>query len=199
MDVEGLVKPLLMRHSAVADVRLIGSRARGTNHELSDWDFAVESNDFQRLSGDLLELVGQLAPLAAFWDRLAEHETFMFILRGPAKVDLLFTDQSRDLDPPWTVSKDTLPGIDWHFWDWILWLVAKDQKGRDELVASELTKMQTHLLGPLGVAEPPGDMAQAVKVYLARREELERELGLRLSRELGLQVMRTLRGAGYAV
>ncbi len=36
----------------------------------------------------------------------------MLMLRGPVKVDLIFPDVPRALEPPWTVSADTLEAID---------------------------------------------------------------------------------------
>jgi len=33
--------PALVTHPSIRSVRLIGSRAEGRAHELSDWDFAV--------------------------------------------------------------------------------------------------------------------------------------------------------------
>jgi hypothetical protein len=44
-------------------------------------------------------------------------------------VDLIFTEPHAVL-PAWQVTAATLPGIDDHFWDWMLWLAAKQQAGK---------------------------------------------------------------------
>lgn len=51
-------------------VELAGSRARGTHEELSDWDFAVETSDFDSVARDLPTLVEPLEPLGAQWEPL---------------------------------------------------------------------------------------------------------------------------------
>ena len=48
----------------------------------------------------------------------------MLILTGPEKVDLIFTEPHAVL-PARQVTAATMPGIDDHFWDWMLWLTAK--------------------------------------------------------------------------
>ena len=60
------------RHSAVRRVRLVGSRAAGTATVLSDWDFVVETGDFQAVAKDMGSLIAPLRPLAQQWDRLSE-------------------------------------------------------------------------------------------------------------------------------
>ncbi len=105
--------------------------------------------------------------MAKQWDRLSPFPTYMLMLRGPLKVDFLFLDRPNPPAPPWEVSAETLPAIDDHFWDWMLWLVSK--QGRDDLVAEQLQLMHEHLLGPLGAPEP-GSPAEALAAYLARRE-----------------------------
>jgi hypothetical protein len=45
------------RHSAVTGVELARSRSRGTHEELSDWEFAVETSDFDAFAHDLPTLV----------------------------------------------------------------------------------------------------------------------------------------------
>jgi hypothetical protein len=52
-------------------------------------------------------------------------------LGGSAKVDLIFSEPHARL-PAWQVSAATLPGIDDHFWDWVLWLSAKQQAGKSD-------------------------------------------------------------------
>jgi hypothetical protein len=51
------------------------------------------------------------------------------------KVDLIFTEPHAVL-PAWQVTAATLPGIDDHFWDWMLWLATKHQAGKAGLVAA---------------------------------------------------------------
>ena len=53
--------------------------------------------------------------------------------------------------PAWQVTAATLPGIDDHYWDWMLWPAAKQQAGKAGLVAAELAKLHEHVLAPLGV------------------------------------------------
>jgi len=75
----------------------------------------------------------------------------MLILKGPTKVDLLF-EVPNEHDPPWRVNGETLGAVDDHFWDWTLWLLAKEVAGKGKLVVSELAKMYQHLLDPMGVS-----------------------------------------------
>jgi hypothetical protein len=106
----------------------------------------------------------------------------MLMLSGPVKVDLIFHDEPYTSLPPWTVSADTLDGIDQHVWDWVLWLASKQEKGEDELVRRELGKMFDHLLGPMGAEEVPGSLPQAVEAYRRLRDRREREFGVRVTR-----------------
>ena len=163
------VPDLLRTHSAVQGVSLVGSRADGSAHELSDWDFAVETDDFVAIEHDLPELLTPLGAVAAQWDRYAPHATNMLILPGPVKIDLLFLDETRPWSPPWKVSPDTLAAIDTHFWDWILWLEQKRRAGRDDVLAESLGHMHELLLAPMGITEPPTSVAAATNVYLAAR------------------------------
>ena len=39
----------VMKHPAVRSVEFAGSRSRGTHHELSDWDLAVETRGIERI------------------------------------------------------------------------------------------------------------------------------------------------------
>jgi predicted nucleotidyltransferase len=187
---------LLLAHAAVRSVRLVGSRADGRATALSDVDLLVDA-DLDELQPDLAALVAPLEPLAAQWDRLSEEASyFMLVLPGGIKVDLVF-DVPPTLEPPWRVSAATLPGIDAHFWDWILWLGGKQLAGRAELVASMLGGiMFEHLLRPLGVGEPPATIDGAVRGYLAARDAREAELGVTVGRELQEAVLPRLRAAG---
>ena len=187
---------LLNAHDAVRSVRLVGSRAEGHATELSDVDLLVDA-DFDELAPDLAGLVAPLEPLAAQWDRLSEEASyFMLLLPGGIKVDLVF-DVPPTNEPPWQVSVGTLPAIDAHFWDWILWLGGKQLGGRDELVESMLGGLMfEYLLGPLGVAEPPATIDEAVSAYLAARDVREAGLGVTVGRELQEAVLPRLRAAG---
>jgi hypothetical protein len=187
---------LLNAHEAVRSVRLVGSRAEGHATELSDVDLLVDA-DLDVLERDLAVLVAPLEPLAAQWDRLSEEASyFMLLLPGGIKVDLVF-DVPPTNEPPWQVSAGTLPAIDAHFWDWILWLGGKQLGGRDELVESMLGGLMfEHLLGPLGVAEPPATIDETVRAYLAARDAREAGLGVTVGRELQEAVLPRLRAAG---
>ena len=187
---------LLRAHEAVHSVQLVGSRAQGRATTLSDVDLLVDA-DLGELRPDLGELVAPLEPLATQWDRVSEEASyFMLMLPGGIKVDLVFLVPPT-LEPPWRVSASTLPGIDAHFWDWILWLGGKQLGGRDELVESMLGGLMfEHLLGPLGVAQPPATIDEAVHSYLAARDAREAELGVTVGRELQEAVLPRLRDAG---
>lgn len=75
-----------------------------------------------------------------------------------------------------------MPGIDAHFWDWVLWLSAKQASGKHDLVTAELAKLHEHLLGPLGAATVPATPGQAITCYRAARDYQERRLRCQVSR-----------------
>src|SRR4029453_4725945 len=129
-------------------LEVAGSRAHGSPTPLSDWDFVVVTDRFDDVARALPSLVTPLDPLAQQWDRITDYPRYMLMPEGPVKVDLIFPDEPYESLPPWTVSADTLDRIDQHFWDWILWLASKREKGQDELLRRELVKMRDHLLGP---------------------------------------------------
>jgi hypothetical protein len=187
-DIEASVRAALLRHASIASVRLVGSRAAGTPVPLSDWDFRIETEDFDRVAADLPALVAVLDPLAEQWDRLNETWCYMLMLAGPAKVDLIFDVPHRD-ESPWTVTAATLSGIDRHFWDWILWLASKSQAGKHALVRSELDKMTRHLLLPLGVDRVPDSIPEAIGCYRAARDEATTRSAATVSRRLEREVM----------
>jgi hypothetical protein len=178
---------LVERHPAVVGVRLVGSRATGTATKHSDWDFAVETDDFPAVARDIESLLGGLRPLAQQWDRFSETQCWMVMLRGPVKLDFIFTEP-HDNEPPWQPDVANLAAIDRHFWDWALWLHSKRVKGKRPLVATELRKMFEHILHPLGVGEPPASLDTAVSSYLAARDRLEREFGVTVPRALEREV-----------
>jgi hypothetical protein len=135
--------------------------------------------DFEAAAAALPRLVEPLRPLSRQWDRLSPFPTYMLMLPGPVKVDLLFLDRPNPPAPPWRVSAETLPAIDAHFWDWILWLEGKRRAGRDDLVAEQLGFLHEHLLAPLGSERRPETVAAALAAYLELRDEpsaLEREV-----------------------
>ena len=181
-DVEARIRGALTGRPHVNSVELVGSRAAGTPSPLSDWDFAIVTDDFEAVARDLPSAVAELEPIAQQWDRISDYPCYMLMLAGPVKVDLIFHDEPYTSLPPWTVSADTLDGIDQHVWDWVLWLASKREKGEDELVRGELAKMFDHLLGPMGAAEVPTTIAEAAEVYRGLRDRWEREFGLRATR-----------------
>jgi hypothetical protein len=122
------------------------------------------------------------------WDRLSETWCWMLILRGPAKVDLIFADEPHAKEPPWEPGPETLAGIDDHFWDWMLWLLSKEVAGKDERVAAELEKLHDHLLRPLGVESRPTSILQAVEAYRAVRERAEQKFEVAVRRDVELAV-----------
>jgi hypothetical protein len=149
---------------------------------LSDWDFAVVTDAFGAVARDLPAAVSELEPIAQQWDRISDYPCYMLMLTGPVKVDLIFPGEPYASLPPWTVSAETLDGIDQHVWDWVLWLASKREKGEDELVRRELAKMFDHLLGPMGADEVPGSIPEAAAAYLGLLDRRERELGVRITR-----------------
>jgi hypothetical protein len=175
-------------HPAVRSVELVGSRADGRAHELSDWDFAVSTDDFDQVARDLPALVAPLQPLAEQWDPYSSYDCYMLMLRGPLKVDLIFPDEKREWSGPWEASGSTLEAIDHHFWDWILWLEQKRRGGRDEVLAKGLAQMHELLLSPMGVAPAPESVAAAVGAYVEARAELERRFDRRVPRTLEHEV-----------
>jgi hypothetical protein len=196
-DIAAAVRTALLRHPHVMAVEPVGSRARGTPRSLSDWDFTVEVNDFAGVTADMPALVAELEPLSQQWDRLGPDDycCYMLMLAGPVKIDLIFPGVPHRPEPPWKVAPDTLDGIDQHFWDWVLWMAAKEQSGKGELVRQELTKMSEHLLKPMDVDRVPGSIRAATVEYLSARERLESALGVHVSRRLELEVLPALHTA----
>ena len=171
-------------HPAVRRIRLVGSQAEGRANEFSDWDFCVDVDDFGAAVGALPQLLAPLEPLAQQWDRLSPEWCWMLILRGPAKVDLIFPDEPHDNEPPWEPNGANLDAIDAHFWDWMLWLRSKHASGNLELVAGELEKLFDHLLLPLGVGRRPMSIAEAITQYRDARDDAEKRFGVAVAREL---------------
>src|SRR4249919_1556023 len=193
-DIAATVEAVLLPHPAIRAVELVGSRADGSATRLSDWDFVVVTDRFDEVARALPMLIAGLEPLARQWDRISAYPCYMLMLAGPVKVDLIFPDEPYEPLPPWTVTGETLDGIDQHFWDWILWLASKREKGQDDLVGRELVKMRDHLLRPLGVERIPGSIEVAVERYRAARDEREREFGFEVSRRREREVLPVLSG-----
>jgi hypothetical protein len=191
-DIAASIESVLLPHPAIRGVELVGSRADGSPTPLSDWDFVVVTDRFDDVVRALPSLVAELDPLAQQWDRISAYPCYMLMLEGPVKVDLIFPGEPYESLPPWTVTPDTLDGIDQHFWDWILWLASKREKGQDDLVRSELVKMRDHLLGPLGIDRVPASIETAVERYRSARGEWEREFGLRVTRRRERAVLSVL-------
>ena len=182
----------LMRHPAVRRVELVGSRSEGRATARSDWDFLIDTDDFGAVAHDLPALCAPLAPIAMQWDRLSSFHCWMLMLRGPIKIDLIFPDQPHYQKPPWQPTRESLPAIDRHFWDWTLWLSGKEIAGKEDLVASELEKLTQHLLAPLGVRQTPDSVAAAISAYRDARCRAERCFGVQLPRDLENEVASTL-------
>ncbi|MGZ5345818.1 MAG: hypothetical protein ACXWF5_14150 [Actinomycetota bacterium] len=178
-EVSSVVSTALMVHPKIRSVELVGSRATGSSVSLSDWDFEVVADDVDCVALDLPSLVSPLEPLAQQWDPLGpeEYSCYMLLLAGPRKIDLIFPGMPHRPSPPWVPGPDTLEAIDRHFWDWILWLAAKQQAGKDELVAEQLRTMSVHLLRPMGVDEVPCSIPEGVRRYLEARQGLETRFG----------------------
>jgi hypothetical protein len=92
----------------------------------------------------------------------------------------------------WEVSRELLPRIDAHFWDWILWIGSKQLRGDRDLVRRELDKMQHALLQPMGLARRVDSVVETVGAYLTARSKQERRLGVRLDRRLEHEVSAAL-------
>ena len=197
MELEARLTELLRTHPAERSVRLVGSRAESRATELSDYDLLVETDEFERVREDLPGLLEPLSPLAAQWDRLSKEASYyMLMLPGGLKVDLIF-ERPPEVEPPWEVRAETLEGIDRHFWDWILWLGSKALRGERELVDGHLGGLMfEHLLRPLGVAERPQTIVEAIAGYREALADRERDLGVDISTSLGEAVLARLRSAG---
>jgi len=162
-----------------------GSRSRGTHTEHSDWDFAVQTDDFDALARDLPALVETLDPLAAQWEPLGDFPVYMVLVPGPIKIEYLFLHRSQAARPPVTPGADTLVAIDAHFWDWVWWLATKASVGRSDLVAGHMPQLHAYILGPIGADAVPADLGAAIAEYLSCRAELERRFHVKVPRRLG--------------
>lgn len=197
MDLEARVRGALEAHPQVRAVRLVGSRAAGTPGSLSDWDFAVDAANFDAVARDLPRLVAPLEPLAGQWDRYSEIECYLVMLPRAVKLDLLFPDRPHVDPPAWEASPETLPAIDAHFWDWILWIAQKAERAEPRAVAGLLARQHRLLLAPLGVERPPRSVGAALGAYLDARGRREREYGFAVDRRLGEEVLNRLARHGH--
>ena len=188
MDVPARVTEVLVPSALVVRIDLVGSRARGEQTALSDWDFRIDATNAAALARELPALVEPLEPLAAQWDRLTERSTYMLMLPGAVKVDLFPGDELRAIQPPWEATPSTLVAIDAHFWDWALWLGGKVLAEKSVVVSEELGKLHRNLLGPLGVTSPPATVEQAVAEYRGARDRLERRWEMSVPRRMGDEV-----------
>lgn len=184
---------LVAEHAAVEGVDLAGSRSRGTHDELSDWDFAVQTRDFDAVARDLPALVTPLEPLGTQWEPLGHFPVYQVLLRGPTKVEYLFLDHTQEPKPPPTPGPKTLAAIDNHFWDWIWWLATKAAIARDDLVAEHLPQLHRHLLQPLGETTAPASIDAAIAAFVERRDTLERDYGVSTPRALEDEVRAGIR------
>jgi hypothetical protein len=189
-DLVGLAVALVAKHPAVTQVELAGSRSRGTQEDLSDWDFSVRTSDFAAVARDMPSLVAALDPLGEQWEPLGHFPVYQVLLRGPMKVEYLFLEHVQDAKPPLSPGKDTLLAINTHFWDWVWWLATKAAAGHKELVARHLPQLHRHLLRPIGVDAVPETIDAAIELFLRRRDELERRYGVSVPRELENEVRR---------
>jgi hypothetical protein len=180
----------------ITSVAVAGSRRTGNPTALSDWDFHVAVEDAMDLD-DFLDQVARVPALAVFWDPLSARANLIVLVDGPIKVDLIISGRANPhpIDR-WRVNTESLPRIDAHFWDWILWLGSKQLHGKSGLVHEELGKMSRCLLRPMGVAQDVDGLAEAVDVYMAARELQERELDVQVDRRLERQVRTALNRAG---
>lgn len=187
MTIADDVIDVLARHPAIGGVRLVGSRATGTENALSDWDFAVETDQFAEVARDVDLLVAPLEPIAQQWDPLSETWCWMAIVRGPSKLDFIFSEAHQP-EPPWQPNEATLGAIDDHFWDWALWLGSKQAGRKTKLVDRELQKMFEHILGPMGVESRPSRLDEAMDSYVTARARFEQRFGVAVPRVLEREV-----------
>ena len=148
----------------------------------------MTTSDFAAVARDLPALIAPLHPLGQQWEPLGHFPVYQVLLPGPTKVEYLFLDQSQQAMPAPKPGPATLDAINTHFWDWIWWIATKAAIGRNDLVAEHLPQLFGRLLRPIGVTEPPADIGAAIDAFISRRDELERDYGITVSRELEEEV-----------
>ena len=198
-SVPAAITRALTAHDAVTSVTLTGSRSRGDPGPLSDWDFAVAVDDFESLRADLPRLLSPLDPIRPHWDPLSRIWNLIFMLRGGAVVNLLFTGVPHVAGPSWEPSAETLQDIDTHFWDWSFWLAGKRLKGEHSLVASELPKMFAFLLSPMGCHAPPATLEEAWAAYTVTRADLARRFEIAVDERQEQEVRAALARNGVVI
>jgi hypothetical protein len=119
---------------------------------------------------------------------MGHFPVYQVLLRGPTKIEYLFLEQSQDPMPPPEPSRDTLPAINTHFWDWIWWLTTKASIGRSDLVGEHMPQLHTQLMRPMGISAVPASIDSAIEVFVARRNALEEEFGVSVDRALENEV-----------
>jgi len=65
-------------------------------------------------------------------------------------------------------------------------------------VAEHLAQLFDRLLDPIGVTERPADIAAAIDAFAGRRDQLERDYGVTVSRALEEEVRAGIRRLGLA-
>jgi hypothetical protein len=98
-------------------------------------------------------------------------------------------NEAQDAMPPVRPSPETLGAINTHFWDWIWWLTTKASASQHDLVAEHIAQLYGHLLRPMGIAVPPDSIDAAIAAFVGRRDALEREHGISLTRALENEVL----------
>src|SRR5215217_5980069 len=195
-DLMTLAVSLVAKHPAVDGVELAGSRSRGTHEELSDWDFAVTTSDFAAVARDLPALLAPLHPLGQQWEPRGHFPVYQLLLPGPTKIEYLFLDHSQQAMPAPTPGPATLEAINTHFWDWIWWIATKASIARTELAEVHLRQLFGYLLRPIGLLEPPADIQAAIERFVDRRDQLERDYDITVSRALEEEVRAGIRQLG---
>jgi hypothetical protein len=178
------VKAALEAHPAIKGVELVGSRAEGRTHALSDWDLSVQADDFPRILRDLPDLVEPIRPLHKYWDPYGRHYAYIVLLRGPTKLDICFFDQPHEYEPPYEPSAETFQTMDSHFWDWILWTEQKRLCDDEAQTRESLELMYTHMLRPMRVQDESITVRDALNAYLGARDRLEGEFDVSIDRAL---------------
>jgi hypothetical protein len=105
---------------------------------------------------------------------------------------------------PWNsalrvIRRDTLAGVNSHFWDWILWIGSKKVRGNPDIVKKELDKMYIHLLKPLGCDKVPDSVEEAVSDFTAAFQRKMRLLHTRVNPALRTEVVRGLQEMGFQI
>jgi hypothetical protein len=119
----------------------------------------------------------------------------MLFLPGPVKVDLIF-ERPYEQHGPWAPSRENLPLIEHHFWDWTLWLGSKQLRGEKERVEEELEKMSRLLLRPLGAEDVPRSLGDAIDAYRRARSNAEQRFAIQLEHRMETEVVHAFEETG---